>query len=55
MRNSFAVNLFVIVLLASLSGCSVVQGIFEFGFWAGILVVVLVIALIIWVVYKIKK
>ncbi len=42
----------LLLLLATLNGCAVVGGIFKTGMWAGILVVVGVILLIIWLIRK---
>ncbi|WP_204336885.1 hypothetical protein [Cryomorpha ignava] len=42
----------LLVLLATLNGCSVIGDIFEAGLWVGVIVVVVVIVLIIWIIKK---
>jgi len=43
--------LFLMMLVTS---CEVVEGIFQIGFWAGIIVVVLIIAVIAWLIKKFR-
>lgn len=43
----------IALLVTTLSSCSMIEGIFKAGVWAGVIVVVVVLALIIWVVSKI--
>lgn len=53
MNRSSVARLFVLLLLAlATSGCNVIGGIFKAGFWAGIIVVVLVVAGIVFLVSK---
>jgi hypothetical protein len=40
-------------LSTTLMSCELVEGIFKAGMWAGIIIVVLVLALIIWVISKV--
>lgn len=42
----------VLVLLATLTGCSFIGSIFKTGLWAGIILVVVVIVFIIWLIKK---
>ncbi len=50
-RSVFSV--FLVLLLAVVaSGCSVVGGIFKAGFWAGIIVVVLIVLALVFLVGK---
>lgn len=53
----FSLSLFVVllVLTVSLSSCDLVAGIFEAGVWAGVLLVVGGIALVIWFFSRIFK
>lgn len=53
MRNTIYLLLFSMAFL--LTGCEVIGGIFEAGFYAGIIVVVGVIALIIYILYRVFK
>lgn len=43
----------VLLLSATLSSCSLIEGIFKTGVWTGIIIVVVILALIIWVISKI--
>lgn len=43
------------MLLATVSSCEVVGGIFKAGLWVGIIAVVLVIGIIFWLINKAKK
>ncbi|MCD0487966.1 hypothetical protein LPB86_06980 [Pedobacter sp. MC2016-14] len=43
----------VAFLMTTLASCSVVESIFKAGVWAGVIIVVVVIALIIWLISKI--
>jgi hypothetical protein len=40
--------------LTLLTSCEVVEGIFRLGFWVGIIVVVLIIAIIAWLIKKVS-
>lgn len=46
-----AAPLVVLFLTLSLSGCEVIKGIFKVGFWAGIIVILLII-LVIWLIAR---
>ena len=50
--NSFLSFGLLFVLLAALPGCQLVADIFSAGFWVGIIIAILVIALIIWLIVK---
>jgi cytosine/uracil/thiamine/allantoin permease len=43
----------VALLMTTLASCSAIEGIFKAGMWAGVIGVVVVLALIIWVISKI--
>jgi hypothetical protein len=43
------------MLLGLFSGCQVIEGIFKAGVWVGILIVVGIIALIIWIVMRVRR
>lgn len=45
----------LISLLTTFTGCEIVGGIFEAGFWVGIIVVVLIIAVVVWLVNRMRK
>ncbi|WP_207495058.1 hypothetical protein [Aridibaculum aurantiacum] len=50
------VKIFSILVLASvfLSGCEVVGDIFKAGMWIGVIIVVIIIAVVLWLLRKIK-
>jgi len=54
MKNKFILFLFS-VLAMSLSGCSVVGGIFKAGAWTGIIIAAIVVAAIVGIVFAVKK
>lgn len=43
----------LLLLTLSLSGCDLVGDVLEFGFWAMLIIVVLVIALVVWLFKKV--
>jgi hypothetical protein len=58
LTRSASSRLVLLVLLAacvSASGCEVVGGIFKAGLWAGIIMVVLVVAVIMFIVSKARS
>lgn len=56
MKKTNSIGLLSVVVLAFiLSGCELVEVIFEAGFWTAIIGVVLVIALIIWLIRRFAK
>lgn len=44
---------FIAILASTLSSCELVEGIFKAGFWSGVIIVVIVLALIIWLLAKV--
>lgn len=42
-----------LLLTFTLSGCDLVGDVLEFGFWAMLIVVILVVALVVWILKKI--
>jgi hypothetical protein len=56
MTRSAAPRLLLLVLLAmAASGCSVIGGIFKAGVWAGVIVVVLILAVVMFIVGKARS
>lgn len=48
------IPLAIIALLSTtLTSCEIIEGIFKAGLWAGVIIVVVILALIIWLVAKI--
>jgi hypothetical protein len=53
MKNYTLRSLGLLILsLFVFSGCSVIGDIFEMGMWAGIILVILVVVLVIWIIRK---
>lgn len=48
-------NALLLVLLLTFTGCEVLEGIFALGVGVGVLMIVVVIALIWWLIVKLKK
>jgi hypothetical protein len=55
MKNNFPVLMLTTILLLAFSGCAIVGGIFKAGMGFGILMVVVVIALILFLIGKMRK
>ena len=56
MDRSLALRMYAIVLLAmATAGCEVIGGIFKAGMWTGGLLVVVVVALVLFAVLKMRK
>lgn len=53
--KKFTFTFALIAVMLSLQSCEIVEGIFKAGFWAGIILVVLVVVLIFWLIAKIRK
>ena len=49
------INLSILLMLFTLTGCELVGDIFSAGFYTGLFVVILVIAVIIFVIAKIRR
>ncbi|UII26099.1 hypothetical protein LVD15_22780 [Fulvivirga maritima] len=45
----------LLFLALLLPGCEVIGGIFKAGFWTGILLVFLIVAIVIWLFVKIRR
>jgi len=54
LRNNLSI-IIVSVMLAMLTSCTVIEGIFKAGVWVGMLLVIGVVAIIIWIITKIGK
>lgn len=51
-----AISIFsLLFLLFSVSSCDVVVGIFEAGFWVGIILVILVVLVVLYIINKLRK
>jgi hypothetical protein len=54
-RSAVSRLLILLLLTVSVSGCDLVAGIFKAGFWAGIIVVALVVVGIVFLVGKVRR
>ncbi len=52
MKNYIIKILTLLLFLTTFTGCSVIGDIFEAGLWAGVILVVLVIVVVIWLIKK---
>lgn len=52
--NKFNLLFLFMFLMMFTTSCEIVEGIFQIGFWAGIIVVVLIIAVIVWLIRKFR-
>jgi len=55
MQKYTTIWLYVLALTMTLSSCEVVGGIFKAGFWAAIILVVIVVAIILWIVNRMRR
>lgn len=54
--RSAAARSFLILLLAmAASGCGIIGGIFKAGVWAGAILVILVVVLVVWIMGKARN
>jgi hypothetical protein len=54
MKNNLLLSVLA-VFMVSLSSCEAIEGIFKVGMWAGILIVVVIIAIIFWLINKFRR
>jgi len=55
MKNKAIIIALTIFILTTFASCAVIGGIFKAGMGVGILLVVLVVALILYVIYRLRK
>lgn len=54
MKNFNPFIFFLLSLLIFMPGCDLIEGIFEAGFWFAIILIVVIIALIVWALFKLS-
>lgn len=54
MKLKYTFWLLIMLLGVSLTSCEIVGGIFKAGMWTGFIIIVVVIALIIWILSKLR-
>jgi hypothetical protein len=47
--------LFILLMTTALAGCEVIGDIFQAGMWVGVILVLFVVALIVWVMGKVRS
>jgi len=55
MKQNTLLVVLALSLTAALSSCEVAGGIFKAGMWMGVIIVVIVIALVLWLLNKMRK
>lgn len=55
MKRNSTLLVFALALIATLSSCQVVGGIFKAGFWTAIILIVLVVVIILWLVGRSRR
>lgn len=55
MKNSLLMLTVLVSALLTLSGCEAIGGVFRAGMWAGVIVVIIVVALVLWLLSKMRK
>ena len=55
MKKGIALPLLALMIMVFMSSCELAGGIFKAGMWIGVIVVVLVVALVLWLINKIRK
>ncbi|MEJ7683759.1 MAG: hypothetical protein WKG06_39035 [Segetibacter sp.] len=55
MRNNLTLIMLFLAGSFLLSGCAAVGDIFKTGMWVGVIVVVLIIALVLWLIGKMRR
>jgi len=53
--NKLVVGVLMFFSIFSLSSCEAIGGIFKAGMWMGVILVVVVIALVLWLMSKMRK
>lgn len=53
MMKQRSIWMLALLVAVSFTSCQAIEGIFKAGFWAGIIVVIIVVALIIWIIRKV--
>lgn len=55
MRKNLVLSVLLVTMLASLTSCEAIGDIFKAGMWMGIIVVVIIIAIVLWLIGKIRR
>lgn len=55
MRKSILFTSALALMMTILSSCEAIGSIFKAGLWVGVIVVVLIVALVLWLIGKVRK
>lgn len=55
MKSNTIYAAFYLFICSLLTSCAAIGGVFKAGMWAGVIVVVLIIALVLWLINKMRK
>ena len=55
MRNKYLIAAILVVATFSLTSCEMIGDILEVGIWMGVIIVVAIIALVLWLIRKIRS
>lgn len=55
MKKNFLFAMMFTLTGSVLSSCEAIGGIFKAGMWVGVIVVVLIVALVLWLIGKVRK
>ena len=55
MKNNLLLTTIFAMAVVLLSSCEAIGGIFKAGMWVGIIVVVVIVALVLWLIGKVRK
>jgi hypothetical protein len=54
-KLSFAISATLLVLLAGLSSCEAIGGIFKAGIWTGVIGIAIIVFIILWLIGRSRK
>jgi hypothetical protein len=55
MKLNSVMMILLVAIVTTLSSCEVIGDIFQAGMWVGVIVVVLIIALVLWLINKVRR
>ena len=55
MRKSLSLSAMFTMAIMLLSSCEAIGGIFKAGMWVGVIVVVIIVAIVLWLIGKVRK
>lgn len=55
MKQNYSVVALLALTAVTLSSCDAIEGIFKIGLWVGAILVVLIVAIVLWLIRKIRN